>query len=127
MKVAPTHDEILIDADGKLCGYATMVPNGTSVLNGHPAPRIRASGSGHGSPSGAAISAGGPAAMTPASVPAGSEADDQPDAAAVARHREQVRSMAARQGHLPPASLDEATYPGAWFTPAERAKMGGAA
>jgi len=40
--------------------------------------------------------------------------------------REQIRSSAAKLGYLPPATIEEATYPAAWFAPSEVGHLGGA-
>ena len=113
MKIAPTHDEMLIDSDGKLCGYATAVPNGTRVLAGHARPTVRA----------AAPDPTAPGAETPKPAPS---PIPRPSGPGEGINREHIRSMAARLGHLPPANLDEATYPKEWFAPSERERLGGA-
>jgi hypothetical protein len=125
------HDVVLIDGD-RLAGYAMGVPDGTSPFGGHPqsppSAAVRASRALRPEQERAASSAttpGGtpsPTAPVPSTPAPGAERPTPPSAA----DREVIRSSAARLGHLPPQSLDEATYPAAWFAPREREHLSGA-
>ena len=103
MKIAPTHDEMLIDSDGRLCGYATAVPNGTRLLAGHARPAR------HGRAASVRAAAGDPTA------PGAEAPGPSPRPPGEGIDREHLRSMAAMQGHLPPKDLSEATYPAHWL------------
>lgn len=116
-----THDEVLVSSDGALAAYATAVPNGTSPFaHSHAAPRPSRTSTTRSASSVVAASGGAPAAPGPASAPV----SERPTPPPPAMTREQVRSAAARLGHLPPQSLDEATYPAHWLPDLDHAAGG---
>lgn len=110
MTIAPIHDELVLAANGTAISYKRGIPTRPArphvVAGTEPSPRPRM-GVLPRSPGALGAPLPSPSAVPTATAPA--------PAPLTAAQRENIRSLAARSGYLPPQSLDEATYPSHWF------------
>jgi hypothetical protein len=92
MKLAPTHDEITLEADGTVVGFQLGVPNATPVVAapGPPNPMDRID------------------TLT-------TEQGQQAAARAEQARLEGIRVAGAKLGYLPPRSEAERAYPASWL------------